>query len=41
MVLQYAHEIFILKHVVIGGEGFFRLNIILKVFPFIYLICFS
>jgi hypothetical protein len=32
-MLQHAHVISILRHVVIGGEGFFRLDILSRGLP--------
>jgi len=34
MVLHHAQIVFILKHVVVGGEGFSRLGVFLKGLPF-------
>jgi hypothetical protein len=34
MVLHHAQIVFILKCVVVGGEGFSRLGVFLKGFPF-------
>jgi hypothetical protein len=41
VVLERVQAISILKHVIIVGEGSSRLGIFLKVFSFLYLICFS
>jgi hypothetical protein len=41
MVLQGAHAIFILKCVVVIGEGFSKLGVFYGVIPFHYFICFS